>query len=97
MPKNKKEGIMQMIELASGRGAMFDALKRLYTHEFLSGLNQDQIMDLYEEQILLPQLDHVKLTKPIKPRPNSNIYDLPINDNWWELKPKPKPTESEKT
>ena len=45
----------------------------------------------------LPQLDHIKHNKPIKPRPDSNIYDLPIQDNWWELKPKPKPTETEET
>ena len=47
MPKIDHEGIAQILQLASGRGAMFDALKRLYTHEFLSGLNDDQIYDLY--------------------------------------------------
>ena len=97
MPKIDHVGIAELLKLASGRGAMFDALKRLYSYEFLSGLNEDQIMDLYEEQILLPQLDHIKHNKPIKPRPDSNIYDLPIQDNWWELKPKPKPTETEET
>ena len=54
---------------------MTEQLKGLYSHEFLDGLNNDQILDLFEEQIVLPGLQHIKLQKPIKPRPGTNIYD----------------------
>ena len=52
-----------------------------------------QIYDLFEEMILLPQLQHIKLEKPLKPRPDSNIYDLPVYDKWWLIKPKPEEDE----
>ena len=76
LPEAKKAGL-------SGRDLMQEQLKGLYSHEFLDGLNNDQIFDLFEEMILLPQLQHTKLQKPIKPRPGTNIYDLPIDDEWW--------------
>jgi len=41
--------------------------------------------------IELPGLKHIKHEKPIKPRPDSNIYDLPIEDQWWLIRPKPEP------
>ena len=84
LPEAKKTGL-------SGRDFMQEQLKGLYSHEFLDGLNNDQIFDLFEEKILLPQLQHIKLQKPIKPRPDSNIYDLPIEDQWWLIRPEPEP------
>ena len=68
-------------------------LKGLYSNEFLDGLNNDQILDLFEEMIDLPQLQHIKHDKPIKPRPDSNIYDLPVNDEWWNIQRPPNETE----
>ena len=76
LPRVKKAGL-------SARDFMTEQLKGLYSHEFLDGLNNDQILDLFEEQIVLPGLQHIKLQKPIKPRPGTNIYDLPITDEWW--------------
>ena len=86
LPEAKKAGL-------SGRDFMQEQLKGLYSHEFLDGLNNDQIFDLFEEKILLPQLQHINLQKPIKPRPDSNIYDLPIEDQWWLIRPEPEPEE----
>ena len=62
------------------RHIMSDKLRSLFSNDWLDGLNDDQIYDLFEQYI---------------ERPGSNIYDLPIDDNWWELKPKPEPTEKE--
>ena len=76
LPRVKKAGL-------SARDFMTEQLKGLYSHEFLDGLNNDQILDLFEEQIVLSGLQHIKLQKPIKPRPGTNIYDLPITDEWW--------------
>ena len=102
MLRRKQEGIVSILALPevktigmSARQSMQEQLKGLYTDEYLNGLDADQIMDLYEEMILLPQLQHIKHEKPLKPRPDSNIYDLPIEDQWWL--PRPKPNESEET
>ena len=93
---NNKKGITHILALPdvkkaglSARDFMQEQLKSLYSHEFLDGLNNDQIFDLFEEMILLPQLQHIKQQKPVKPRPDSNIYDLPIDDEWWLIKPEP--------
>ena len=88
LPEVKKAGL-------SARGFMQEQLKGLYSNEFLDGLNNDQILDLFEEMIDLPQLKHIKQQKPVKPRPDSNIYDLPIDDEWWLIKPKPEKPEDE--
>ena len=88
--QNKKgiAGLLGVKEAGlSARDFMQEQLKGLYTDEYLNGLDADQIMDLYEEMILLPQLQHIKHEKPVKPRPGSNIYDLPIEDQWWLIKP----------
>ncbi len=98
---NNKKGITHILSLndvkkagLSAREFMTEQLKGLYSNEFLDGLNDDQIYDLFDEMILLPQLQHIKLQKPVKPRPDSNIYDLPIDDEWWLIKPeKPDPEE----
>ena len=82
LPEAKKAGL-------SPRQSMQEQLKGLYSHEFLDGLNNDQILDLFEEMIQLPGLQHIKHEKPIKPRPDSNIYDLPVDDEWWLIKPEP--------
>ena len=102
MPKYK-EGIISLLNLhsapdateiaLSNRQSMTEQLKGLYSNEFLEGLNDEQIYDLFEEMILLPQLQHIKLEKPLKPRPDSNIYDLPVYDKWWLIKPKPEEEE----
>ena len=93
---NNKKGITHILSLhdvkkaaLSARDLMTEQLKPLYSNEFLDGLNDDQIYDLFDEMILLPQLQHIKLQKPVKPRPDSNIYDLPIDDQWWLIKPEP--------
>ena len=87
LKRKKAEGIMKLPEAKeaalSNKDIMLDQLKRLYSWEFLGGLNNDQLYDLFEEKILLPGLQHIKLQKPIKPRPGTNIYDLPIDDEWW--------------
>ena len=69
------------------RHIMSDQLRSLFSNEWLDGLNDDQIYDLFEEFIDLPGLSHITYQKPLKPRPDSNIYDLPINDKWWLIKP----------
>jgi len=93
---NKKKGITHILSLhdvkkvgLSDRDFMQEQLKSLYSNEFLDGLNNDQIYDLFEEMIQLPGLQHIKLEKPVNPRPDSNIYDLPVYDKWWLVKPKP--------
>ena len=82
MPRRNQNGIVSILALPevkkvgmSARQSMQEQLKGLYTDEYLNGLDADQIMDLYEEMILLPQLQHIKHEKPLKPRPDSNIYD----------------------
>ena len=76
------------------RHLMSDKLQSLFSNDWLEGLNDDQIYDLFEEFIDLPGLTHIGYQKPVKPRPDSNIYDLPITDEWWNIKPeKPEPEE----
>jgi hypothetical protein len=98
---SNKKGITHILSLhdvkkagLSAREFMTEQLKGLYSNEFLDGLNDDQIYDLFDEMIQQPGLQHIKLQKPVKPRPDSNIYDLPIEDEWWLIKPeKPDPEE----
>ena len=73
----------------SARDFMTEQLKGLYSNEFLDGLNNDQILDLFEEMIDLPQLQHIKLEKPIKPRPGTNIFDFPPEAITDPFKPRP--------
>ena len=76
------------------RHIMSNQLRSLFSNDWLEGLNDDQIYDLFEEFIELPGLTHITYQKPLKPRPDSNIYDLPITDEWWNIKPeKPEPEE----
>jgi len=74
------------------RHIMSDKLRSLFSNDWLDGLNDDQIYDLFEQYIELPGLNHISYQKPVKPRPDSNIYDLPITDEWWNIKPE-KPEE----
>ena len=89
----KPTGIMTMRDVRGvglnpkHRHIMSDQLRSLFSNEWLDGLNDDQIYDLFEEFIDLPGLSHITYQKPLKPRPDSNIYDLPINDKWWLIKP----------
>ena len=91
----KRNGIMNLPEAREvgmstrDKAIMLDQLKRLYSGDFLGGLNNDQLYDLFEEQILLPGRKHIKREKPVKPRPDSNIYDLPpeVITDWWKPRP----------
>ena len=65
------------------RHIMSDKLRSLFSNDWLDGLNDDQIYDLFEQYIELPGLSHIGYEKPLKPRPGTNIYDLPIDDEWW--------------
>ena len=94
MPK-RREGIMKLVGLSSrNRAAMLDQLKRLYSWDFLGGLNDDQIMDLYEKAIDLPGLTHIKTQQP-KPKPQVIPFPEDAITPWWI--PRPKPNESEDT
>ena len=79
LPEGKKVGL-------SGRNFMQELLKGLYSHEFLEGLDNDQIYDLFEEKILLPQQQHIKHEKPSRPTLNGNVYSIypiPHEKPWW--------------
>jgi len=71
------------------RHIMSDKLRSLFSNDWLDGLNDDQIYDLFEEFIELPGLSHIGYEKPLKPRPGTNIYDITplIHDEWWKPKP----------
>jgi hypothetical protein len=96
MPTRKNNtGIMALPEVKQvlstrDRDVMLDGLKRLYSWDFLGGLNDDQIFNLFEEMIELPGLKHIDY-KPPRPKPNSNIIDLHpyLTDEWWNIKPEP--------
>ena len=66
---------------------MTDKLRSLFSNDWLESLTDDQLYDVFDEFIELPGLSHIGYQKPVKPRPDSNIYDLPINDEWWQIKP----------
>ena len=89
----KPVGIMTMRDVRGvglnpkHRNIMTDQLRSLFSNEWLEGLNDDQLYDLFEEFIDLPGLSHITYQKPLKPRPDSNIYDPPINDKWCLIKP----------
>ena len=94
MPKNKT-GIMTLPEVMQvglstrDKALMLEQLKGLYSWDFLGGLNEDQIIDLFEEMIQLPGLTHIGYKKPPKPTPNSNVIPFPpeaITD-WWKPRP----------
>ena len=71
------------------RHIMSDQLRSLFSNEWLEGLNDDQIYDLFEEFIELPGLSHIGYQKPPKPNPNSNVIPFPpeaITD-WWKPRP----------
>ena len=74
------------------RHLMSDKLQSLFSNDWLESLTDDQLYDVFEEFIELPGLSHIGYQKPVKPRPDSNIYDLPITDEWWLIKPE-KPEE----
>ncbi len=90
-----KTGIMTLPEIKQvistrDRDVMLDGLKRLYSWDFLGGLNDDQIFDLYEQMLELPGLKHIDY-KPPKPKPNGNVIPFPpefITD-WWKPRPDP--------
>ena len=73
------------------RHIMSDQLRSLFSNDWLESLTDDQLYDVFDEFIELPGLSHIGYQKPVKPRPDSNIYDLPIDDEWW----KPRPSEPE--
>ena len=69
------------------RNIMSDQLRSLFSNDWLESLTDDQLYDVFDEFIELPGLSHIGYQKPVKPRPDSNIYDLPISDEWWLIKP----------
>ena len=71
------------------RHIMSDQLRSLFSNDWLEGLNDDQIYDLFEEFIDLPGLSHIGYQKPPKPNSNSNVIDLHphLTDEWWNIKP----------
>ena len=71
------------------RHIMTDKLRSLFSNEWLDGLNDDQIYDLFDQYIELPGLTHIGYRKPPKPTPNSNVIPFPpeaITD-WWKPRP----------
>ena len=91
----KPVGIMTMRDVRGvglnpkHRHIMTDKLRSLFSNDWLDGLNDDQIYDLFEEFIELPGLSHIGYQKPVKPRPDSNIYDFPAEaiTDWWKPRP----------
>ena len=82
LPKVKKVGL-------SARDFMQEQLKGLYSHEFLDGLDNDQIYDLFEEKIVLPGLQHIGYRKPPKPTLNGNVIQFPPEAITDPFKPRP--------
>jgi|TARA_Y100000294_G_scaffold108315_1_gene100465 hypothetical protein len=87
-----KTGIMTLPEVklvlsTRDRDVMLDGLKRLYSWDFLGGLNDDQILNLFEEMIELPGLTHIGYEKP--PKPNNNVIPFPTDaiTDWWRPRP----------
>ena len=71
------------------RHIMSDQLRSLFSNEWLDGLNDDQIYDLFEQYIDLPGLSHITYKKPPRPTLNSNVIQFPpeaITD-WWKPRP----------
>ena len=75
------------------RHIMSDKLRSLFSNDWLDGLNDDQIYDLFEQYIELPGLSHIGYQKPPRPKPNvdGNVIDITplIHDEWWLPKPEP--------
>jgi|TARA_B100001123_G_C15263543_1_gene1007514 hypothetical protein len=74
------------------RFIMQDKLRGLFSNEWLDGLNDDQIYDLFEEYIDLPMGSHISYQKPPRETLNGNvisIYPIPHEKPWWEDLPKP--------
>ena len=71
------------------RHIMSDKLRSLFSNDWLDGLNDDQIYDLFEQYIELPGLSHIGYEKPIKPRPGTNIFDFPPEAITDPFKPRP--------
>ena len=91
----KREGIMRLVGLSSkNRSLMLDQLKRLYNWNFLRSLDDSQIIDLFEKEIDLPGLTHIKTQHP-KPKPQVIPFPEDAITPWWI--PRPQPTESEDT
>jgi hypothetical protein len=69
------------------RHIMQDQLRSLFSNEWLDGLNDDQIFDIWEEFIDLPGLTHIGYEKP--PKPNNNIIPFPTDaiTDWWRPRP----------
>ena len=71
------------------RHIMSDKLRSLFSNDWLDGLNDDQIYDLFEQYIDLPGLSHITYKKPPRPTLNGNVIQFPpeaITD-WWKPRP----------
>ena len=92
----KPEGIMTIRNVRGAglnpkhRHIMSDKLRSLFSNDWLDGLNDDQIYDLFEQYIELPGLSHIGY-KPPRPKPNvdGNVIDITplIHDEWWKPRP----------
>ena len=67
------------------RNIMTDKLRSLFSNDWLDGLNDDQIYDLFEEFIELPGLTHIGYRKPQKPKPKPLLPGLEHFD--WHIAP----------
>ena len=71
------------------RHIMTDKLRSLFSNDWLDGLNDDQIYDLFEEFIELPGLTHIGYKKPLKPTLNGNVIPFPPEAITDPFKPRP--------
>ena len=71
------------------RHIMSDKLRSLFSNEWLDGLNDDQIYDLFEQYIELPGLSHISYRKPPRPTLNGNVIQFPPEAITDPFKPRP--------
>ena len=71
------------------RSMMLDELKHLWSWDFLGGLDDDQIIDLFEQYIQLPGARHIKHKKPPRPTLNGNVIQFPPEAITDPFKPRP--------
>ena len=92
----KPVGIMSIRVRGAGlnpkqRHIMSDQLRSLFSNDWLEGLNDDQIYDLFEEFIDLPGLSHIGYQKPPREKLNGNVISIfPIPHeitDWWKPRP----------
>ena len=99
----KPVGIMSIRVRGAGlnpkqRHIMSDQLRSLFSNDWLEGLNDDQIYDLFEEFIDLPGLSHIGYQKPPREKLNGNVISIspiPHEKPWYEIEHPPAPWDEE--